>query len=72
MAAGWSTPWVLLSWLTLPLALRVRGLLRAEDDRERLHRALKGTSALHGAFGLLLAAALLAERWLAGGGEGAP
>ncbi|HKI98854.1 MAG TPA: 1,4-dihydroxy-2-naphthoate octaprenyltransferase [bacterium] len=66
LLAGWATPWVLLPWLTLPLAVRVFRLLRAEGQRERLHNALKGTSGLHLSFGLLLAAALLLEGLLHG------
>jgi 1,4-dihydroxy-2-naphthoate polyprenyltransferase len=62
LLAGWATPWVLLPWLTLPLAWRVLRLLRAEGQRERLHAALKGSSGLHLSFGLLLALALLAGR----------
>jgi 1,4-dihydroxy-2-naphthoate octaprenyltransferase len=65
--AGWSGPWVLLPWLTLPLAWRVGRLLHGDGERARLHRALKGTSALHAAFGLLLALGLLIQG-LGGGG----
>jgi 1,4-dihydroxy-2-naphthoate polyprenyltransferase len=64
--AGRATPWVLLTWLMLPLALRVARLLRAEGQRERLHSALKGTSGLHLGYGLLLAAALLAQGGIGG------
>lgn len=63
LAAGWSTAWVLLPWLTLPLAIRALRLLPAEGDRDRLHLALRSTAALHGTYGLLLAAALLAQGW---------
>jgi 1,4-dihydroxy-2-naphthoate octaprenyltransferase len=66
LLAGWATPWVLLPWLTLPLAFRVWRLLRAEGQRERLHAALKGTSGLHLGYGLLLAVALLAQRGAVG------
>jgi 1,4-dihydroxy-2-naphthoate octaprenyltransferase len=56
---GWAAPWVLLPWLTLPLALWVtRGIFGAQD-RDGLHRALRGTSALHLSFGVLLAAGLV-------------
>jgi 1,4-dihydroxy-2-naphthoate polyprenyltransferase len=59
--AGWAGPWVLLPWLTLPLALHVLRLLRGAGGRERLHAALKGTSGLHLSFGLLLTLGLLLE-----------
>lgn len=60
LAVGWSTPWVLLPWLTLPLAGRALRLLRAEGERDLRHQGLKATSALHAGFGVLLAAGLLA------------
>lgn len=64
LPAGRGGPWLFLPWLTLPLALRVSLMILRGRDRETLHRALKGTSALHLAFGLLWAAALVAEsRW---------
>ena len=56
--AGWGGPLLVLPALTIPLAARVIGWVLGADDRETLHRALKGTSALHMAFGLLLAAGL--------------
>jgi 1,4-dihydroxy-2-naphthoate octaprenyltransferase len=57
---GRAAPWVLLPWLTLPLALWVtRGIFGAAD-RDALHRGLRGTSALHLSFGILLAAGLAA------------
>lgn len=61
---GRSSFWLLLPMLTLPLAFRLLLWLRNEHDQPAmhktiLHRALKGTSALHLLFGLLLAAAVL-------------
>lgn len=58
VAAGWNAPWVLLTWLTLPLAARAVRLVRSGEQVQR-HRGLKATSALHAAYGLLLAVALL-------------
>lgn len=58
---GRASPWVLLPWLTLPLALLVTGWIFGAQDRDALHRALLGTSALHLTFGILLAAGLAAQ-----------
>jgi len=60
LAAGGSAR-LLLPWATLPLALRLAVQVRAQGDRPALHGVLKGTSALHLLYGLLLAAALLWE-----------
>ncbi len=57
---GGGTAWLLLPWLTLPLAALNMRRLADPADRETMHKALKGTSALHLLFGLLLTAALLA------------
>jgi 1,4-dihydroxy-2-naphthoate polyprenyltransferase len=59
VATGRATPWLLLPLLTLPLALRVTRWIFSAQDRDTLHRALKGTSALHLSFGVLLAAGLV-------------
>lgn len=61
VAGGLYSPWVLLPWLSLPLAWRNLRLLTAGAEREDLHRMLRGSSALHMAFGVLLAASLLIE-----------
>lgn len=53
--------WLALPWLTFPLLLRVAAWVLLGRDRNTLHRALKGTSALHLLFGLMLALALLME-----------
>lgn len=58
---GWGGAALLLPWLTLPLALRVAAGVRNGRDRDTLHRALRGSSALHLGFGLLLAAGLAAS-----------
>lgn len=52
---GWGAPPLVLPWLTIPLAAKVVGWLLSASGREGYHRALKGTSALHLSFGLLLA-----------------
>ena len=61
VAGGAHTAWLMLPWLTLPPALLVAGWIRTGRERDTLHRALRGTSALHLLFGLILAAALVAE-----------
>jgi 1,4-dihydroxy-2-naphthoate octaprenyltransferase len=66
LGVGERSAWLALPWLTLPLALRVAALVRRGRDRDTLHRALKGTSALHLLFGLALTAALIAPGAVAG------
>jgi len=69
VGAHWGSFWLLLPWLTLPLAFRQLVVLRAglaavadkESSRSTLHSLLKGTSALHLLFGLLLALALVLD-----------
>jgi 1,4-dihydroxy-2-naphthoate octaprenyltransferase len=56
---GWGGPWLLLPWITLPLAWRVSAWVRGGRDRDTLHRTLRASSALHLLFGLLLAGGLL-------------
>ena len=56
---GWGGAWLWLPWLTLPLGLRNLGWILARRDQDTLHRALRASSALHLAFGLLLALGLL-------------
>jgi len=57
-AAGWSSGWVLLSWLSLPLALRsARTILQA--DGPALNLALAATANLALAFSLLFALGLI-------------
>ena len=51
-------PILVLPALTIPLAARVIGWVLNAQDRDAFHRSLKGTSALHMAFGLLLAVGL--------------
>ena len=58
MVLGFGGPLLALPWLTIPLAARVLGWVLSAEDRPTLHRALRATSALHLAFGLLLAAAI--------------
>ena len=63
---GRTSPWLLLPWLTLPLALRLLLWLREGNDEATLHRALKGTSALHLLFGLLLTGSVLGGALMTG------
>jgi 1,4-dihydroxy-2-naphthoate octaprenyltransferase len=56
---GAGSAWLWLPWLTLPLAARVAGWILRGQERDTLHRALRGTSALHLTFGVLLTAGLL-------------
>jgi len=57
-AAGWSSGWVLLPWLSLPLALRpARTILQA--DGPALNMALAATANLALAFSLLFALGLI-------------
>ena len=66
MLTGRWGAWLALPWLTLPLLVRVVHWIVTGRDRDTLHRALKGTSALHLLFGLALAVGLLAEGPAAG------
>jgi 1,4-dihydroxy-2-naphthoate octaprenyltransferase len=52
------SPWCWLTWLTLPLALRVVWTLCSGAEGSALNLALKRTGQLHLLFGLLFAAAL--------------
>jgi 1,4-dihydroxy-2-naphthoate polyprenyltransferase len=55
-------PWVLLSWLTLPLAAEVVRTVRNRTDGPSLNQALAHTGMLQLAFCMLLAAGLLLSR----------
>jgi 1,4-dihydroxy-2-naphthoate octaprenyltransferase len=57
--AGSLSPWLLLPWLTLPLAASVVRLVRAHTDGPSLNHALARTGQLELAFCVLLAAGLL-------------
>jgi 1,4-dihydroxy-2-naphthoate octaprenyltransferase len=57
--AGWSSAWVLLPWLTLPLALRQVRTLYTTTEGPPLNKALAGTASLDLAFSLLFALGLL-------------
>ena len=56
------TPWVLLSWLTLPLAADVVRTVRNRTDGPSLNQALAHTGMLQLAFCVLLSAGLLLSR----------
>ncbi len=55
-------PWLLLPWLTLPLAVRVVGIVRTRTDGASLNGALARTGLLQLTFCTLLAAGLLLSR----------
>jgi len=55
-------PWLLLPWLTLPLAARVMRLVRNRTDGRSLNGALAQTGTLQLVFCALLAAGLLLSR----------
>jgi 1,4-dihydroxy-2-naphthoate octaprenyltransferase len=55
-------PWVLLSWLTLPLAARVARTVRNRTDGRSLNQALAQTGMLQLAFCVLLGVGLLLSR----------
>jgi 1,4-dihydroxy-2-naphthoate octaprenyltransferase len=58
---GSLSPWLLLSWLALPLALPVVRVVRTRTDGPSLNGALAGTGRLQLAFCILLSAGLLAS-----------
>jgi 1,4-dihydroxy-2-naphthoate octaprenyltransferase len=53
------SPWVLLSWLSLPLALMPARAVLTRTDGPPLNAALKATARLHIVFGVLLAVGVL-------------
>jgi 1,4-dihydroxy-2-naphthoate octaprenyltransferase len=59
--AGSLSPWLLLPWLTLPLAVRLVRSVRTHADGPTLNQALAQTGMLQLAFGLLLSAGILAS-----------
>jgi 1,4-dihydroxy-2-naphthoate octaprenyltransferase len=61
-AFGPLSPWLLLAWLTLPLAARVVRVVRNRTDGVSLNGALAQTGMLQLAFCTLLAAGLLLSR----------
>ncbi len=54
--------WLLLPWLTLPLAVKVVGIVREHSDGPSLNRALARTGQLQMAFCVLLSVGLLLSR----------
>lgn len=59
--AGSLSPWLLASWITLPLALRLVGSVRSHADGPTLNAALAQTGVMQIAFCLLLSAGILAS-----------
>jgi 1,4-dihydroxy-2-naphthoate polyprenyltransferase len=60
--AGPLTAWVALSWLSLPLAITLIGIVRTEIDGPSLNRALARSGMLQLCFCVLLSAGLLLSR----------
>jgi 1,4-dihydroxy-2-naphthoate octaprenyltransferase len=58
---GALSPWLLLPWLTAPLAVRLVRTVRRHADGPTLNEALAQTGMLQLAFGLLLSAGVLAS-----------
>jgi 1,4-dihydroxy-2-naphthoate octaprenyltransferase len=58
---GSLSPWLLLPWLTLPLAVRLVRTVRNHADGPTLNEALAQTGMLQLVFGLLLSAGVLAS-----------
>jgi 1,4-dihydroxy-2-naphthoate polyprenyltransferase len=58
---GSLSPWLLLSWIALPLAVPVVRVVRTRTDGPSLNAALAGTGRLQLAFCVLLSAGLLAS-----------
>ncbi|MGD9046513.1 MAG: 1,4-dihydroxy-2-naphthoate polyprenyltransferase [Anaerolineae bacterium] len=56
---GWAPAWVLLPWLTVPLALHLIRTLYRTTEGQPLNRALAGTANLDLAFSLLFALGLV-------------
>jgi 1,4-dihydroxy-2-naphthoate octaprenyltransferase len=59
--AGGLSAWILLCLLTLPLALRLRGVVGTRTDGPSLNGALAGTGRLLALYSILLAAGVLAS-----------
>jgi 1,4-dihydroxy-2-naphthoate octaprenyltransferase len=59
--AGSLDAWVLLSWLVLPIGVRLIKTIREHTDGPTLNRALAGTAMMELLFCLLLAAGILAS-----------
>jgi 1,4-dihydroxy-2-naphthoate octaprenyltransferase len=59
--AGSLSPWLLLPWLTAPLAVRLVRTIRRHADGPTLNEALAQTGMLQLVFGLLLSAGVLAS-----------
>jgi 1,4-dihydroxy-2-naphthoate octaprenyltransferase len=58
---GSMSAWLLLPWMTAPLALRLVRVVRARTDGPALNGALAGTGALQLLFCLLFSAGILAS-----------
>jgi 1,4-dihydroxy-2-naphthoate octaprenyltransferase len=58
-AAGSMSAWLMLSWATIPLGVKLVGVVRTRVDGPALNGALAKTGALQMAFCVLLAAGIL-------------
>jgi 1,4-dihydroxy-2-naphthoate octaprenyltransferase len=56
---GWATAWVLLPWLTLPLAVRLVRMVFQTAEGTALNKTLAGTANLDLLFGILFAVGLV-------------
>jgi 1,4-dihydroxy-2-naphthoate polyprenyltransferase len=59
VASGLASPWVMITWLTLPLAATLFRTVRTERGGEPLNRCLAGTARLLFVHGVLLAIGLV-------------
>jgi 1,4-dihydroxy-2-naphthoate octaprenyltransferase len=59
LVLGWASVWVLLPWLTLPLALRLIQTIYRTTEGPALNKTLAGTANLDLAYSLLLALGLV-------------
>lgn len=59
LISGWASAWVLLPWLTVPLALRLVRTVYGTSEGPALNKALAGTANLDLAYSLLLALGLV-------------
>jgi 1,4-dihydroxy-2-naphthoate octaprenyltransferase len=59
LATGWASWWVLLPWLTLPMAIQLVWTIFRAEDGPALNRALASTANLDLVFSVLFAVGLV-------------